>query len=315
MKRKANNDLSVSNMEITQRAADHDQVFIQMKQVTGANSLQDVVDKFAAQSSSNTSLEKEKARVEARLATAKAAKEQCLKQLNDLKASGIGGIELNREVYTALENDILQAKGMLKANKAAYDCLDGVLAAVRQGAHSLVQRLIPFEDILEINDDALLHPSGKEGVDFLAIAEVKLAKIIELVGQQNGPVGGYNAYGGDGDDAFDDHSKHDMDDNNMPWSPTGNSDPIVHKNNVRVKPLKPFTPEQNSKPNSTSPRDESARSDSSAITDGEENGESLVPSRDILKMSSNRHFAEVMRKKEVRCSRDLVNAQSMLTYT
>ncbi|KAF0775177.1 hypothetical protein AaE_001123, partial [Aphanomyces astaci] len=83
-------------MEISQRAADHDQVFMQMKQVTGASSLQDVVDKFAAQNSSNASLEKEKARAEARLAAAKASKEGAIKSLNDLKASGIGGIELNR---------------------------------------------------------------------------------------------------------------------------------------------------------------------------------------------------------------------------
>ncbi|OQR93543.1 hypothetical protein ACHHYP_02476 [Achlya hypogyna] len=300
-KRKANADLSTANMEISQRAADHDQVFDQMKQVTGASSLQDVVDKFAAQSLSNQSLEKEKVRAEARLANAKFAKENALKALNDLKASGIGGIELNRDVYTALENDILQAKALLKSNKAAYDCLDGVLAAVRQGASSLVQRLAPFDELLEINDDALLTLHGKDtGHDLLAIAEIKFAKVVELVGQQNGAGGGFNGYGGDGDDGFDD-ARHDHSDEakHLLWSPTGNSDPVVHRNNIRVK--------------ARHAHPDSARSDGSTSSAGggddevdgppvENQGaimDVLVPSRDILKMSSNRHFSEVMRKKEL----------------
>ncbi|EQC26551.1 hypothetical protein SDRG_15643 [Saprolegnia diclina VS20] len=298
-RRKANADLGAANMEISQRATDHDQVVDQMKQVTGASSLQDVVDKFAAQSLSNQSLEKEKVRAEARLSNAKFAKENALKALNDLKASGIGGIELNRDVYTALENDILQAKGLLKTNKAAYDCLDGVLAAVRQGASSLVQRLAPFDELLEINDDALVTLNGKDtGHDLLSIAEIKFAKVVELVGQQNGAGGGFTGYGGDGDDGFDDHGgRHDHGDEakHLIWSPHGNSDPVVHRNNIRVKAK-------------TGGHPDSARSDassSSGVGDDEPvvaNGpilDVLVPSRDILKMSSNRHFSEVMRKKEL----------------
>ncbi|OQR96380.1 hypothetical protein THRCLA_07304 [Thraustotheca clavata] len=305
-KRKANADLSAANMEISQRAADHDQVFDLMKQVTGASSLQDVVDKFAAQSSSNQSLEKEKVRAEARLASAKFTKENALKALNDLKASGIGGIELNRDVYTALENDIIQAKALLKSNKAAYDGLDSVLAAVRQGASSLVQRLAPFDEMLEITDDALLHLNGKDnGHDLLAIAEIKFAKVVELVGQQNSAGGGFNGYGGDGDDGFEDHGTHHGDEvKHTLWTPTGNSDPVVHRNNIRVRAKQSIV------------HPDSARSDSStstgaggdddpdtvSIVNGNENNpimDVLVPSRDILKMSSNRHYSEVMRKKEL----------------
>ncbi|CAK4627735.1 unnamed protein product [Aphanomyces euteiches] len=292
-KRKANNDLSAANMEISQRAADHDQVFLQLKQATGASSLQDVVDKFAAQNSSNGSLEKEKARAEARLAAAKAAKEAAIKGLNDLKASGIGGIELNRDVYTALENEILQAKGQLKSNKASYEGLDSVLAAVRQGASSLVQRLVPFDDILELNDETLVSLTGKDSVnELLSIAEIKFAKIIELVGQQNGSVGSFNGFGGEGDDGFDDHARGDMADDakHSTWTPTGNSDPIMHKNNIRVQIRTATNPD-------------SARSDSSSTAPDDEANDGimdvLVPSRDILKMSSNRHFAEIMRKKEL----------------
>ncbi|CAK4106371.1 unnamed protein product, partial [Aphanomyces euteiches] len=292
-KRKANSDLSAANMEISQRAADHDQVFLQLKQATGASSLQDVVDKFAAQNSSNGSLEKEKARAEARLAAAKAAKEAAIKGLNDLKASGIGGIELNRDVYTALENEILQAKGQLKSNKASYEGLDSVLAAVRQGASSLVQRLVPFDDILELNDETLVSLTGKDSVnELLSIAEIKFAKIIELVGQQNGSVGSFNGFGGEGDDGFDDHARGDMADDakHSTWTPTGNSDPIMHKNNIRVQIRTATNPD-------------SARSDSSSTAPDDEANDGimdvLVPSRDILKMSSNRHFAEIMRKKEL----------------
>ncbi|ETV87181.1 hypothetical protein H257_02156 [Aphanomyces astaci] len=307
-KRKAGSDLSAANMEISQRAADHDQVFMQMKQVTGASSLQDVVDKFAAQNSSNASLEKEKARAEARLAAAKASKEGAIKSLNDLKASGIGGIELNRDVYTALESEILVAKGQLKGNKAAYDCLDGVLAAVRQGASSLVQRLVPFDDLLEINDEALAALTGKDSAnDLLAVAEIKFAKVLELVGQQNGSVGGFNGYGGDADDGFDDHARGggDVGDDvkHAVWTPTGNNDPVVHRNNIRVQ-ARPGASAPSSGPPDSARSDVSSAAGGGGLLEDEEEAtdgvmDVLVPSRDILKMSSNRHFAEIMRKQEL----------------
>ncbi|RHX96852.1 hypothetical protein DYB25_007795, partial [Aphanomyces astaci] len=292
-KRKAGSDLSAANMEISQRAADHDQVFMQMKQVTGASSLQDVVDKFAAQNSSNASLEKEKARAEARLAAAKASKEGAIKSLNDLKASGIGGIELNRDVYTALESEILVAKGQLKGNKAAYDCLDGVLAAVRQGASSLVQRLVPFDDLLEINDEALAALTGKDSAnDLLAVAEIKFAKVLELVGQQNGSVGGFNGYGGDADDGFDDHARGggDVGDDvkHAVWTPTGNNDPVVHRNNIRVQ-ARPGASAPSSGPPDSARSDVSSAAGGGGLLEDEEEAtdgvmDVLVPSRDILKM-------------------------------
>ena len=63
----------------------------------------------------------------------------------EMKASGIGGTEIHREVYDKLGEEILQAKAAFKVNKASCDRLEAVLVAIRQGAMGLAQRLAPFK--------------------------------------------------------------------------------------------------------------------------------------------------------------------------
>lgn len=366
---RANEALHEANLAKSERAADYDDVLSQLKLATGATSLREVVDKVASQSSTRLSLDREKIQAETRLATARLDKEQAVRALNELKASGIGGIELNREVYNTLENEIHQARTMLKVNKSAFERLDGVLSAVRQGAFGIAQRLQPFDDVLDgitltgsANGDNIISSSSSsssglpgspsnglnafktrgvtldrsmagpgaisagaaairgESAEFLALAELKLTRILEIVGQPSVPSGfGYSGDAESGNDGLsgpgtsEDMSstaRYDLaDERNSIWSPTDNSDPVVHQNNIRVRP--DGRPQRGAALVFVPPRAEpsaesldSARSDasSSGIAGVDDIGEVnalFVPSRDILKMSSSRHCAEVFRRKEV----------------
>lgn len=320
---RANEALHVANLTKSEKVADYEAVLSELKLAAGATSLEEVVEKLFAQGATTVSLEKEKAQAEARLIAARQEKEQAFQALNELKASGIGGIELNREVYNTLENEIQQAKATLKVNKSAFERLDGVITGIQQGSFGVAQRLEAFDDVLDLSSgdsaSSLLggavgggsSPPGagagarSEHMDSLALAELKLTKMLELVGQQNNSVNGFGSgFGGanadESEDGFEDgSSRGDLDDRNAPWSPTANSDPVLHRNNIRVRPGVPFSRQLQFEREDESL--DSARSDLSTLSDASsDHADALVPSRTILKMSSSRHFSEVMRKKEVR---------------
>ncbi|GLD98622.1 hypothetical protein PINS_up007339 [Pythium insidiosum] len=349
---RANEALHQANLTKSQKAADYEEVLDQLKLAMGATSLVEVVEKIQSQALTAVSLEKEKTQAEARLLGVRQEKAHVVQALNELKASGIGGIELNREVYNTLEHEIQQAKATLKVNKAAYERLDGVIQAVRQGSSGLAQRLQAFDDVLDLSPtdvatvaatanaggvaaaivtpavaSSLLPSRGGDNADALALAELKLTKILELVGQQSSSVNGFggNGSGGNGfngshdsgsgsgdgsDEGFDDgaSSRADvMDERLALWSPSANNDPVLHLNNIRVRPPKRttlgshFVDLDSASSSAGADAMDSARSDASAASDGGDLAmDVLVPSRDILKMSSSRHFAEVMRKREVR---------------
>ncbi|DAZ93807.1 TPA: hypothetical protein N0F65_008566, partial [Lagenidium giganteum] len=295
---RANEMIHEANESKSQKAADYEEVLDQLKLSMGAASLREVVDKINSQTMTGSSLEKEKTNAEARLVAVRQEKEQALRVLNDLKASGIGGIELNREVYNTLEHEIQQSKATLKVNKAAYERLDGVISAVRQGSFGLAQRLQAFDDVLDMSGvESLSLSMRSDNADSLAIAEAKLTKMLELVGQQNSSVNSFSGFGGDAEENYDDgNARVEVDEHNATWSPHVNNDPVLHKNNIRVQPNAPRFHHSYVSDDGTP---DTARSEESTSSEGSEIMDVHVPSRDILKMSSSRHYAEVQRKKEM----------------
>lgn len=331
--------LHAANVVKGQKSANFEALLAEMKLTTGAASLREVVEKIGAQAATSVSLEKEKLQAEERFIAIRQKKEVMEKELNELKASGSGSIELNREVYNSLEDEIRQAKATLKVNKSAFDHLDGVMSAIRQGSFGLARRLQVFDDILEadhssalegtpnliehgrmVSTSSMLSLMSGEHAAYLVMAELKLTKILEIVGQ---PTPSVNSFGGY-DDASADGGGVDVntrgihleenthpdgpEDGNTMWSPIANSDPHLHENNIRVRPATRGLPSLSvlaaqvgiTLPDSDEEPD-SARSEvfvDRLNVDEETSG--LVPSRDILKMSSLRHYTEVMRKKELK---------------
>ena len=116
--------------------------FVAVRQATGVNSLDEVVEKFLGQQGNRRALTTEKREAEERLGNAKRGKEEIEHRFSELKASGIGSTEMNREIAEQLEREIAAARVELKASNAGCERLEGVLVALRQGAVGLYQRLL-----------------------------------------------------------------------------------------------------------------------------------------------------------------------------
>ncbi|KAL8014027.1 hypothetical protein Plhal710r2_c036g0130071 [Plasmopara halstedii] len=145
----ASEALNAANLIKAQKFADFEALLDEIKLTTGAASLTDVVEKINAQVATSVSLDKEKLEAEERLLVSRRNKELMYKELNELKASYVGNLNLDRDLYSSLENEIRQAKVTLRVNKSAVDHLNGVMSAIRQEFSGLAKRLQPFDDILE----------------------------------------------------------------------------------------------------------------------------------------------------------------------
>ena len=199
-------DLRAQNEQLQRDASELEHAFTQIRQATGVNSLDEMVEKFVGQEGNRKALQTEKAEAEARLTNAKHAKEETEARFTELKASGIGSTEMNREIADKLEGEITAAKHELKVSKAACERLEAVLVALRQGVVGLYQRLRPFSGLLEgegvaaailpsqmgagggAGGGASTDVSQIDSLDAVHLSEIVLSKMVELIG--GGDVGG-----------------------------------------------------------------------------------------------------------------------------
>ena len=149
-------------MDRDKKALTLEEAFAQIRQATGVTSLNEMVSKFMGQGASKEALLEEKAAAEAQLADIVRQKKEAQQKFTEMKAqvaqTGVGGMELNREIYDKLDEEILGAKAELKMNRAAAERLEGVLVAVRQGAVGPKQRLDPFKDLLTYEEQEVELP-------------------------------------------------------------------------------------------------------------------------------------------------------------
>ena len=153
-----------------------EEAFIQIRQATGVNSLEEMVEKFMGQGTNKQALTTEKTEAEKRLAEVRAQQTALEKKFVALKASGVGGTELNREIYDRLDDEIVKAREELKANAAANKRLESVLVSVRLGAVGLAQRLGPFQNLLDREAEDELPKTGIEALDNLMKCELQVSQ-------------------------------------------------------------------------------------------------------------------------------------------
>ena len=116
---KANLATLRSDHEKLQREANSlESAFVAVRQATGVNSLDEVVEKFLGQQGNRRALLQEKREAEERLANAKRAKEEIENRFSELKASGIGSTEMNREIAEQLEREIAATRLKVNASPA-----------------------------------------------------------------------------------------------------------------------------------------------------------------------------------------------------
>ena len=177
-----------------------EEAFTKLKQVTGVRVVDEMHEKFFNQKSNKSQLESEVKDAEARLAAAKKANQRQEAFFQELKSSGGGLAELNRESIIKLEDAFNDAKNDQKFIKADLDRLGAILLALHQGATGLVQRVSPYLELAENSMVFELTSLGEEPtpwtetVDALTRTEHVLTKMMEAVSGEgpNNPVANQN---------------------------------------------------------------------------------------------------------------------------
>jgi hypothetical protein len=300
--------------------------FTAIRQATGVNDLEEMVDKFIGQEGNRQTLLREQRDVELKLAAAKKGKTEAEAKFAELRASGVGANELNREVSDELGAETFAARVELKVTRAACGRLEGVLVALRQGAIGLFQRLEPHRYLLDSEEEGV-HQTNEssatiEPVEALALSELLLGKMLENVGGGNEtstprvvPSGALEGGLGDatagGED--DDSAQAPADDVSSTWAALANEDVPNARQNVRVKTLAETQGLLERKEASVGGAQASAVGKSELLVAkaegsvGEDDAAAetleIVPTRDFLKLSSSRQHAEVMRKVEAEMKR------------
>lgn len=305
-KEAANEALKLASKERADRAAALEEAFMAIKQATGVSTVEEMVDKFLNQDSTQQALEADQVDAEAKLAKVKKAKEAAATAFASMKASGLGGVELNRDMYIKLEEEIAETKAQLKVSKASSERLQHVLVAVRQGAVGLAQRLAPFNYLLGFEDvdpfgsstggasaagaGSGAGESGARAVDsvetlaLLVQCEKKLGVLLEVLGKSATGVA-------------------------KAPEPAFITEPIFHSNNVRVRPAGPpvkleALPSTRSSSSSSDEDDkEGGDSDSDSV------GERVLFDRAALKKKAIKKESDELRRREAEARRAAMAAK------
>ncbi len=104
-----------------------EEAFTKLKQVTGVKNVEEMHEKFSTQKSNKLQLELEVKDAEHRLATAKKAFQKLETTFQELKSSGSGVAELNRDNINRLEELYSEARNDQKSIRADSDRISTVL--------------------------------------------------------------------------------------------------------------------------------------------------------------------------------------------
>lgn len=207
-----------------------EEAFTQIRQATGITTLEEMVEKFMGQKASKEALLSEKRQAEAQLKATKQLQQQVEEKFASMKASGIGGSELNREIYDRLDDEITAAKRELRKSVEANQRLEEVLVSVRLGAFGLLKRLEPFSHLIDPQEEMELPRTGNKALDALLKSELRLSKMIDLT------------IAAEKQSAQEEKVRLDRDITATrknaveSWDPT--QDQTIHENNIRVDTLK-----------------------------------------------------------------------------
>jgi hypothetical protein len=178
-------DLQRATEESHKRLQAMEDAFMQLKQVTGVSSLNEMYEKFNNQKNSKKALEIDVKDAEARLTKAKKFAQKQEQMFHELKASGGGMVELSRESTEGLENSIQLKKAEQKLIKADTDRLNSLLLGLQQGSTGLLQRVSPHLHLSDGNVFELTESDDKlpwvVAMDGLSTAEQILAKMMEAL--------------------------------------------------------------------------------------------------------------------------------------
>jgi len=179
-------ELDRIHQRTTQAVNTYEEAFAAIREATGVRTLDEMVEKFLGQSANKQALLEEKIEAEQRQRRIKEELATVQTEFAEFKAAGIGGSELNREMYDKLDNEILEARHDLKIKQAVNARLESILIQVRAGMQGLLSRVAPFKSMLSFDDDGPSNKSGIEVLDLTLTCEARLMKLLEIVNAQVG---------------------------------------------------------------------------------------------------------------------------------
>lgn len=163
-----------------------EEAFTRLKQVTGVKNVEEMHEKFSNQKSNKLQLELEVKDAEHRLSAAKKNLNKLETQFQELKSSGVGLAELNRENINRLEELYNEARNDQKSIRADAERISNVLLGLHQGAQGLLQRVHPYlsltdAGVFELTQLGEDNSPWTETVDSLTTAEHVLSKMMEAI--------------------------------------------------------------------------------------------------------------------------------------
>jgi len=209
-----------------------DEAFTKLKQVTGVKNVEEMHEKFSNQKSNKLQLEIEVKDAEHRLAAAKKAHAKQENLFQELKSSGSGMTEFNRESIIKLEEAFSEARNDQKFIRADSERIASVLLGLHQGAQGLLQRVQPYHSLAEGGVFELTQVGEEaspwtETVDALTTAEHVLTKMTEAI-SGDGAAGAPGATFEEDDDNDSHYSRDSRSLDTLDEAPN-------HTNNVRIK--------------------------------------------------------------------------------
>lgn len=131
-----------------------DECITHIKDATGVNTLKEMIMKISQHDANQRRLVKEKKEAEDRLRKVKLSLSNDQDSLQELKTSGVGDIQWNRDVIDGIHASIADEKAEVKIAYSANEKLQDLLVGIRQGSNGLFNRLLPFHSTLFIGEDA-----------------------------------------------------------------------------------------------------------------------------------------------------------------
>ena len=280
-----------------------EEAFKHIKDATGVNTLNEMVDKFSNHREHRDRLLVEKKDAEDRLSGAKNNLEQSHGRFNKSKEEGFGDTELNREILNSIEDEIMEERKEGKGVKATCERLEGVLVGLRQGGIGLYQRLLGHTALLDgdmptLNESATTNAivAAHDTLKMLNVTEHILGKMLDTVGSSDGSPSKFSSLPNDDDGTIGDDEE-DMANSVQESLQTIETleNPNLGSANCRIEAHKA---ERSVYVEDGEAGEKASKQDDLEIDD-EQMVENIVPSRQFLKMSSGRQAGEARRQSEM----------------
>lgn len=125
--------------------------FLQLSQITGVSTFEQMMEKFSLMQLNRGSLEKDKQSAEDKLLATKRKALDLEKKFQELRSEGVKGqhAELNREEAEGLEDLLSQARSEVKLLATIAERLETVSIGLEQAGVSLQQRVEHYTHILD----------------------------------------------------------------------------------------------------------------------------------------------------------------------